>query len=75
LTIHHRTNSYPVVEQYLDATVPDHSDVEILVDAHDLGMSIQDLAFISGDGSHILRNKFAILQNTSFSRIISLSSF
>ncbi len=75
LTIHHRTISYPVIEQYLDETVPDHSDVEILVDAHDLGMRIQDLAFISGDGSHILRNKSAILQIASISRIISLSSF
>lgn len=75
LTIHHRTVEYPDIEQFFDAIVPDHSDVEILVDAHDLGMSIQDLAFVSGDNNHILTNKEKILQMSSFGRIIPLNSF
>jgi hypothetical protein len=75
LTIHHRTVGYPAVEKYFGTTVPDHSDVIILVDAHDLGTRVQDLVFISGDGNHILTNKEKILQMSSFDRIISLNSF
>ena len=57
ITIHCRTNNYPVIEQYLDATVPDHSDVKILIDAHDLGLTIQD--------SHLLAQMVAIYLETN----------
>jgi len=74
LTIHHRTNTYPVQEQHFDKHIPDHTDVLILLDAHDLGIIIQDLVFVSGDGSHILANKDSILQLSSFRRIVSVNS-
>ncbi len=53
----------------------DYDDVEIVIDAHDLGLNIQNLFFITGDYNHIVSRKQFIIENTSISDVIGLGEF
>ena len=53
----------------------DADDVEIIIDAHDLGLKIKSLFFITGDYTHIISRKDFILENTSIYDIIGLGEF
>ncbi len=53
----------------------DPEDVEIVIDAHDLGLSINPLFLISGDYGHIISRKEFIRENTSIEEVIGLGEF
>jgi len=50
-------------------------DVEIIMDAHHLGLQERDLSFISGDYIHIVSRKELIESNTSLKEVIGLGQF
>ena len=47
-------------------------DVEIIMDAHHVGLRERDLSFISGDYKHIVSRKDLIDNNTSQKEVIGL---
>jgi hypothetical protein len=53
----------------------DPEDVEIVIDAHDLGLSTNPLFLISGDYGHIVSRKELIRENTSIEEVIGLGEF
>ena len=53
----------------------DCDDFEIIIDAHDLGINIEKLLFITGDYKHIVSRKNDIIQNSSIEDIIGLGDF
>jgi hypothetical protein len=53
----------------------DADDVEIVIDAHDLGLVIKNLLFITGDYEHIVSRRNLIVENTSISDVIGLGQF
>lgn len=50
----------------------DADDVEIIIDAHDLGLMIKNMLFITGDYEHIVSRKDHLIQITSLSDVIGL---
>lgn len=50
-------------------------DVEIILDAHHVGLQERDLSFISGDYKHIVSRKDLIENNTSLKEVIGLGQF
>lgn len=79
-TVYFHTSSKPhqdvanklQVHGFLDE---DTDDFEIIIDAHDLGLTISNLLFISGDYTHIVSKKSFILSVTSIKDIIGLGEF
>ena len=53
----------------------DCDDIEIIIDAHDLGLTVGNLVFITGDYRHIVSRKNDIIQNSSIDDIIGLGEF
>jgi len=53
----------------------DADDVEIIIDAHDLGLTIENLLLITGDYGHIIPRRNFIIDNTSLSDVIGLGEF
>lgn len=53
----------------------DPDDVEIIIDAHDLGLRIESLMLITGDYKHIVPRRAFIISNTSLSDVIGLGEF
>lgn len=53
----------------------DADDVEIIIDAHDLGLRIETLLLITGDYKHIVPRRKFIISNTSLSDVIGLGDF
>lgn len=53
----------------------DADDVEIIIDAHDLGLNIETLLLITGDYKHIVPRRNFIIKNTSLSDVIGLGEF
>jgi hypothetical protein len=45
------------------------------MDTHDLGLSIDNLFFITDDYNHIVRRRYIIIKNTSISDVIKLGEF
>lgn len=60
---------------FLDINKGDADDFEIIIDAHDLGLMIKNLFFITGDYTHIVSKKSLILSLTSIEDIIGLGEF
>ncbi|WP_048040091.1 hypothetical protein [Methanosarcina mazei] len=53
----------------------DADDVEIVIDAHDLGLKIDTLLLVTGDYNHIVPRRVFIINNTSLSDVIGLGQF
>ena len=53
----------------------DPSDVEIIIDAHHVGLKVKDLILISGDYKHIIPRKELIKNNTSLKDVIGTGEF
>jgi hypothetical protein len=53
----------------------DPFDVEIILDAHYVGLQVQDLFLITGDYRHIVPRKDVIKSNTSLKDVIGLGEF
>lgn len=60
---------------FLDIYKGDADDFEIIIDAHDLGLIIHNLLFITGDYTHIVSKKNLIISLTSIEDIIGLGEF
>lgn len=76
--IHTRNEGYKEIYQIFenDGLVKiDPIDVEIIIDAHHVGLQERDLSFISGDYEHIVSRKDLIESNTSLKEIIGLGQF
>lgn len=50
-------------------------DVEIILDAHHIGLQVADLFFITGDYVHIIPRRDIIIKNTSLKDVIGLGEF
>ncbi len=72
LLIHRRRVGHNDVYRELEKYVPDKADIEVLLDAHDLGLTVTDLFFYTGDGVDINNNKRVILDHTEISDIYYL---
>lgn len=78
LQFHNRTAPYRDVYDLcvLDGFVKDDpADVEIIIDAHDLGQKISPLFFVTGDYRDIVSRKQFIENNTSIEEVIYLKHF
>lgn len=53
----------------------DPDDVEIIIDAHDLGLRIEALLLVTGDYKHIVPRRDFIINNTSLLDVIGLGEF
>jgi hypothetical protein len=53
----------------------DPFDVEIILDAHHVGLQVKDLFLITGDYKHIVSRKEIIKKNTSLKDVIGLGEF
>ncbi len=53
----------------------DASDVEIIIDAHHIGLQVKDLFLITGDYEHIVKRRDLIRSNTSLKDVIGLGEF
>lgn len=53
----------------------DPMDVEIVLDAHHVGLKVKDLSLVTGDYMHIMSRKDLIKDNTSLKDVIGLGEF
>lgn len=53
----------------------DLTDVEIILDAHHVGLQVKDLFLITGDYTHIVPRRNLIKNNTSLKDVIGLGEF
>lgn len=75
---HSRTNPYQELYEIFKLNgfvADDPEDVEIVIDAHELGLSIDPLLLISGDYGHIISRKELIKENTSLKDVMGLGEF
>ncbi|MCL2115145.1 MAG: hypothetical protein FWH29_02865 [Methanobrevibacter sp.] len=76
---HFRKQKYPSIEQQLnidgndDLDIPG-DDMNIILDAHDLGKVIHKLQFISDDNK-ILKNKTTIENITKIYRVLGINEY
>jgi hypothetical protein len=78
VTFHNRISPYKELYEIFKLNgfvAEDPEDVEIVIDAHDLGLSINPLFLISGDYGHIVPRKKFIIENTSLKDVIGLGEF
>lgn len=78
--IHYHKRNKPHKELYSlcvsdDFVTDDADDVEIVIDAHDLGLDIENLSIVTGDYKHIVSRKQFIVENTSIYDVIGLGQF
>ncbi|MDK2974452.1 MAG: hypothetical protein PWP08_823 [Methanofollis sp.] len=68
LALHRRRTDYP--EIYLGLNViDDQDDIEVVLDAHDLALSVPGLVLWTGDGAHIVRNRERVLDLTGLENV------
>lgn len=72
---HYCNSSYKDVYNNLSKIIPDYDDIEVLIDAHHVSLSVQNLIFISGDYYHVLPFSSDILKITKISNIKELGDF
>lgn len=70
-TWHRRTAYYPEISAALNRDIPDGDDVTVVLDAHDVALTVPGLAYVSGDYNHIVHHTDTILAHT---RIASVAS-
>lgn len=70
-TWHRRTAYYPEISAALNRDIPDGDDVTVVLDAHDVALTVPGLAYVSGDYNHIVHHTDTILAHT---RITSVAS-
>ncbi|MDY0385931.1 MAG: hypothetical protein RBT65_02115 [Methanolobus sp.] len=78
ITFHNRKTAHTDIYDLcvLDGFVKeDPADVEIVIDAHDLGQKTNPLYFITGDYGHIVSRKEFIENITSIEKVIYLKHF
>ncbi|HZK60776.1 MAG TPA: hypothetical protein VFC41_01780 [Anaerovoracaceae bacterium] len=78
VSIHKRDKSYKEIYQLFQAdglVEIDSVDVEIILDAHHVGLEVNGLFLISGDYKHIISKKEVIIRNTSLKNVIGLGEF
>lgn len=78
VSIHKRDKSYKEIYQLFKAdglVEIDSVDVEIILDAHHVGLEVDGLFLISGDYKHIISRKEVIINNTSLENVIGLGEF
>ncbi|MCK5660064.1 MAG: hypothetical protein KAH86_01805 [Methanosarcinales archaeon] len=78
VSIHKRDKPYKEIYQLFQAdglTEIDFVDVEIILDAHHVGLEVNGLFLISGDYKHIISRKEMIIGNTSLENVIGLGEF
>jgi len=63
LSLHHRQTAYTGLYHGLEA-IGDPDDIEVVLDAHDLALSVSGLVFWTGDGAHIMQNRDLVLTMT-----------
>ncbi len=67
---HRRAAYYPGISAALSREIPDDDDITVVLDAHDVARRVPDLAYVSGDYSHIVRNEKTILAHTQIARVL-----
>ena len=78
VSIHKRDKSYDEIYQLFQAdglAEIEPVDVEIILDAHHVGLEVNGLFLISGDYKHIISRKELIMRNTSLTNVIGLGEF
>jgi hypothetical protein len=78
VTFHSRISPYRELYEIFKLNgfvAEDPEDVEIVIDAHDLGLSVNPLFLISGDYRHIVPRRKFITENTSLKDVIGLGEF
>ena len=63
LSLHQRQTAYTDLYQGLDA-IDDPDEIEVVLDAHDLALSVPGLVFWTGDSAHIMQNRGLVLKMT-----------
>ena len=72
---HTRRLPYRDIYQILQKIIPDPDDIEVVLDAHDVGHHFPDIFLITGDGRHIYRNKASILPHIKIKDVKLLSDY
>ena len=72
---HTRRQPYKDIYQILQKIIPDKDDIEVVLDAHDVGNHFPGIFLITGDGRHIYRNKASILPYLKIKDIRLLSEY
>jgi len=72
---HTRRLPYSDMYQILQKSIPDPDDIEVILDAHDVGHHFPDIFLITGDGRHIYRNKESILPHIKIKDVKLLSDY
>lgn len=72
IIVHARKDPYSTLAAVLSPVVNDPDDVEVILDAHDLALTVTPIVFYSGDRRNIVSNRAAILAQTRISEIRSL---
>ena len=72
---HRRTAYYPDISAVLNRDISDGDDVTVVLDAHDIALTVPDLAYVSGDYNHIVRHADTILTHTRIVRVLPLGRF
>lgn len=78
ITFHKRDKPYKEIYNIFEIdglTRIDLVDVEIILDAHHIGLQVAELFFVTGDYMHIIPRRDLIKKNTSIKDVIGLGDF
>lgn len=69
IKLHRRRTDYPELYDGLTGFIDDPDDIEVLLDAHDLALSVPEIVFWTGDKAHIAINREIIVNLTDISDV------
>jgi len=72
LAVHSRKNPYTEIYSHLTGHIDDPDDIEVVLDAHDVGISIDGLILLTGDFAHIASNRRIICDVSRLSEVCFL---
>jgi hypothetical protein len=75
IAFHTRTIPYTEIYNSLNEHIEDRDDIEVILDAHDVGLEISALVLVSGNYRDITAFRKLISEKTSIKHVRSLKSF
>jgi len=69
LNLHRRRTDYSELYDGLTGFIDDPDDIEVVLDAHDLGLSVPEIVLWTGDKAHIAINRETIVKLTDISDV------
>ncbi len=72
---HRRITYYPDISALLRQHISDDDDITVLLDAHDIALTLPGLVYVSGDYNHIVQHADWILAHTRIMDVLPLGRF